>query len=69
MDTGECTLDSRDWLYWDSPMRAAAAKGMPVDGFLNLELKPGITYTKTEHADGTIHVRWQPTKKGQESAL
>ena len=68
-DTGECTLDTTDFLFADDVMHAARSKGAPFDGFLKLTLKPGITYITTNHPDGTIHIRWEPTKKGQESAL
>ena len=67
-DTGECTIEERDCLFYDSPMYAAASKGMPVDGVFSPKLKPGIIYTTTRFPDGSIHIRWEPKRKGRESS-
>ena len=66
-DTGECTLNMRDMLTSKSVIEAAAAKGMPVTGAINPTLRPGITYITTRQMDGSMHVRWEPSEKRQET--
>ena len=68
-ESGSCVIDPWDLVRLPSSMLSfnpllsiAATHGCPVDGVLYPQPLADVTYTRINHSDGTIEIRWEPTK-------
>jgi hypothetical protein len=69
IESGSCVIDPWDLVRLPSPMLSlnpllsiAATHGCPVDGVLYPQPLADVTYTRINHSDGKIEIRWEPTK-------